>query len=70
MHTIATLDNQAPLGSETRTSCRDLVVLVNQATEAIPAPNARGSGNHIRPSPDLETPGGQSARLRWGRSSL
>jgi hypothetical protein len=32
----------APLGSETRTSCRDLVVLVNQATETIPAPNADG----------------------------
>src|SRR6266536_6357122 len=47
----------APLGSETQTSCRDLVVLVNQAIEAIPAPNAGGSRNRIRPSPDLDTPG-------------
>src|SRR6266516_5513556 len=52
-------DRSAPgaLGSETRASCRDLVVLVNQATEAIPAPNAGGSRHHIRPSPDLDSPG-------------
>jgi hypothetical protein len=30
---------------------------VNQATEAVPAPNAGGSRHHIRPSPDLDSPG-------------
>ena len=30
------------LGSEIRTSCHDLVVLVNQAAEAVPPPNAGG----------------------------
>ena len=44
-----------PLGSENRTSCRDLVVLVNLAIEAIPAPNKGGSRNRIGPSPDLDT---------------
>src|SRR5262245_25848175 len=44
------------LGSETRTSCRDLVGLVNQAIEAIPAPNAGGDRYRIRLSPDLDTP--------------
>jgi hypothetical protein len=34
---------------------RDLVVLVNQAIEAIPAPNEGGSRNRIGPSPDLDT---------------
>jgi hypothetical protein len=48
---------QGALGSETRTSCRDLVILVNQATEAIPAPNAGGSRNRIRPSPAFDSPG-------------
>jgi len=33
------------------------VVFVNQASQAIPAPNARGGRRHIRLSPDLETPG-------------
>src|SRR5918994_1209923 len=43
-------------GSETGTSCRDLVVLMTQAAGAIPAPNARTSRNRLRPSPDLATP--------------
>src|SRR6266508_657051 len=38
----------APLGSETRTSCCGLVVLVNQAPEAIPPPNAVGERDNGR----------------------
>src|SRR6266508_255544 len=45
-----------PLGSETRMSCRDLVVLVNQAAEAIPAPNADGGRDPTRHHPDVHTP--------------
>jgi hypothetical protein len=45
-----------PLGSETRTSCRDLVVLVNQAAEAIPAPNPHGGRDPARRHPDVGTP--------------
>lgn len=37
-----------PLGSESRTSCRDLVVLVNQAPEPIPTPNAVGDRDNAR----------------------
>ena len=36
------------LGSESRTSCRDLVVLVNQAPETIPTPNAAGDRDNRR----------------------
>ena len=45
------------LGSETLTSCRDLVVLVNETAESVPAPNAGGDRYRIRPSPNLDTPG-------------
>ncbi len=44
------------MGSETRTSCHDLVVLVNQAAEAIPAPNADGGPNPARRHPKVDTP--------------
>src|SRR5215216_4251442 len=46
-----------PWGSETRTSCRDLVVLVNETAESVPAPNAGGDCYRIRPSPNLDTSG-------------
>src|SRR6266536_1454574 len=36
------------LGSESRTSCRDLVVLMNQAPETIPTPNAAGDRDNRR----------------------
>jgi hypothetical protein len=44
-------------GSETRTSCRDLVVLVNETAESVPAPDAGGDCYRIRPSPNLDTSG-------------
>ena len=47
----------APWGSETRTSCSDLVVLVNETAESVPAPNAGGDCYRIRPSPNLDTSG-------------
>jgi len=34
-------------------SCCDLVVLMNQAAEAVPAPNAGGGHDHAKPSPDV-----------------
>jgi hypothetical protein len=46
-----------PWGSETRTSCRYLVVLVNETAESVPAPNAGGDCYRIRPSPNLQTSG-------------
>src|SRR6266545_4613275 len=49
--------SSTPLGSETRTSCRDLVVLVNQAAEAVPAPNAGGGRDRARRSSDGDTSG-------------
>ena len=42
---------------KTRTSCRDLVVLVNETAESVPAPNAGGDCYRIRPSPNLDTSG-------------
>jgi hypothetical protein len=44
-------------GSETRTSCGDLVVLVNETAESVPAPNTGGDCDRIRPSPNLDTSG-------------
>src|SRR5215213_592787 len=52
-----TTDSRGPWGSETRTSCRDLVVLVNETAESVPAPNAGGDCYRIRPSPNLDTSG-------------
>jgi hypothetical protein len=47
---------RTPLGSQTQTSCRDLVVLVNQAAEAIPAPNLTATLAPARRHPDVDTP--------------
>ncbi len=46
-----------PLGSETRTLCRDLVVLMNQAAEAVPPPNAGGDRDRARRSSGGDTAG-------------
>src|SRR6266516_3484338 len=43
--------------SETRTSCHDQVILVDETAETVPTPNAGGDCFRIRPSPDLDSPG-------------
>src|SRR6266700_5912 len=43
--------------SETRTSCHDQVILVDETAESVPAPNAGSSRNRRMSTSDLDTPG-------------
>ena len=57
------LDNAStPLGSETQPSCRSLVVLVNQAAEAVPSLDTGGSRDSTSVGPGAAVPGGRSSK--------
>src|SRR6266498_572698 len=43
--------------SETRTSCHDQVILVDETAETVPTPNAGSSRNRRMSTSDLDTPG-------------
>ena len=56
--------------AQTRTSCRGLVVLVNQAAKTLQTSDAGRGPDNVRHGSPLITVGGARSRLRCGRWSL
>jgi len=57
MQLLALLAAATPVGFRNSDVIRNLVVLVNETAESVPAPNAGGDRYRIRPSPNLDTSG-------------